>query len=135
MGASEIEYLGYVNKTMSKEKREKVLQFALPQTRSKLQSFLGLANYFRGFIKDYASHIQPIQDLFTRTGERESIHWNADDLAAYHNVQDLIDNCPTLHFIHENAPIHVYTDASDYAIGAYVCQIIDIKQYPVAFIS
>ena len=31
--------------------------------------------------------------------------------------------------------VHLYTDASDYGIGAYLCQIIDGKEVPIAFIS
>jgi hypothetical protein len=27
--------------------------------------------------------------------------------------------------------IKIYTDASDYAIGGYVCQVIDDKEYPI----
>jgi transposase InsO family protein len=33
------------------------------------------------------------------------------------------------------SPVHLYTDASNYGIGAYLCQIIDGKEVPIAFIS
>ena len=35
----------------------------------------------------------------------------------------------------KDSPIFLHTDASDYAIGAYLFQVIDDKEYPVAFMS
>jgi hypothetical protein len=40
-----------------------------------------------------------------------------------------------LYFLKDGGQIKVYTDASDYAIGGYVCQVIDGKEYPIGFES
>jgi len=37
--------------------------------------------------------------------------------------------------MHETAPIYLDTDASDYGIGAYLFQLVDGKEKPVAFMS
>jgi hypothetical protein len=38
-------------------------------------------------------------------------------------------------FIDDTSPIILYTDASDYGIGAYPCQVVDGLERPIAFIS
>ena len=40
-----------------------------------------------------------------------------------------------LYFIDDVNEIKLYTDASDFGIGGYLCQIIDGKEVPIAFIS
>ena len=50
---------------------------------------------------------------------------------------------PKLFYVDPNAEIVVYTDASDYGIGGYVCQLIDKDvdgtmvrlEHPIAFMS
>ena len=53
-GLDSVEYVGHVisaeGVTFSKEKREKVLDFPLPNTQKELQAFLGLINYFRDHV-------------------------------------------------------------------------------------
>ena len=49
--------------TMSKKKKESVLNFPLPTTHKQLKSALGLFNYFRDFVKDHSTIVRPLNDL------------------------------------------------------------------------
>jgi RNase H-like domain found in reverse transcriptase len=40
-----------------------------------------------------------------------------------------------MHFINDTDPIYLHTDASDFGIGGYLFQLIDVKEVPVAFVS
>ena len=40
-----------------------------------------------------------------------------------------------MHFLNDHAPISLQTDASDYGVGGYLCQVVDGKEIPVAFVS
>jgi hypothetical protein len=55
-GLREVEYVGHVinehGKTMSDDKRRKVLDFPRPATQKQLRSYLGLVNYFRDHLRD-----------------------------------------------------------------------------------
>lgn len=66
-----IEYLGYIISpagiTLSSRHIEAVKNFPLPKKVLEIQRFLGLTNYFRKFIKDYASKVKPLTDLLKKS--------------------------------------------------------------------
>jgi len=63
----EVEFLGYVIRrngiAMSQEKVEAVLNWEEPRSISETQSFLGFANFYRRFIKDYSKVARPLTEL------------------------------------------------------------------------
>jgi len=63
----EVEFLGVVigprGVEMQKEKVERVLNWLAPQNVKEVQKFLGLANYYRRFIKDFARLVAPLHVL------------------------------------------------------------------------
>lgn len=69
----EIEFLGYVINengiTLSTRHTNAVKDYKQPKDRLQLQRFLGLANYFRRFIKDYATKARPLQNLLKKDAE------------------------------------------------------------------
>jgi hypothetical protein len=65
----------------------------------------------------------------------QKLQWDEATNFAFLSIQEAISELPTLHFIDPNAPIFLHTDASDYGIGAYLFQLKDGKEFPVAFFS
>jgi len=63
----EVEFLGVVispkGVKMQKEKIEGVLKWPVPRNVKEVQKFLGLANYYRRFIKDFAKVAAPLHVL------------------------------------------------------------------------
>ena len=63
----EVEFLGVVigprGVEMQKEKVEGVLNWLVPQNVKEVQKFLGLTNYYRRFIKDFARIAAPLHVL------------------------------------------------------------------------
>ena len=63
----EVEFLGVViglrGVEMQKEKVEGVLNWLAPRNVKEVQKFLGLANYYRRFIKDFAKIAAPLHML------------------------------------------------------------------------
>ena len=65
-----LEYLGHDITTegmqASLKKCETIASFPAPKTVTEVRSFLGIANYYRRYVKDYAAISRPLQDLTKR---------------------------------------------------------------------
>ena len=141
-GMSEVEYVGHlINEkglNFSTDKKELVANWEKPEDIGSLKSFLGLAGYFRRHIRGYAELVHPLNELcegYDKKRKGLHIEWDIVSSKAFTDTQSAIVNCQTLFFRDHSAPLRVYTDASDYGIGAYLCQVIDNVEQPIAFIS
>jgi hypothetical protein len=139
---TEIEYVGKVisaeGLTMSNKKKESVLNFPLPSTHKQLKSALGLFNYFRDFVKDHYTIVRPLNDLipgYNKKSRNTKLYWNAEAKIAWSHIQQMIGNCPLLHFLQDDGQIVLTTDASKYGIGGYLTQMINNVECPIAFVS
>ena len=139
LGMSKIEYVGHVfderGVTFSEAKRDKVLNFPLPERIKDLHSFLGLVNYFRDHVPNMSVKVKPLRSLMEGSDKRRKLTWTPDLEKLYYETRDEVGNCPKLFFVDEHAPVTVMTDASDYGIGAYIFQKIDGREYPIIFVS
>jgi RNase H-like domain found in reverse transcriptase/Integrase zinc binding domain/Chromo (CHRromatin Organisation MOdifier) domain len=122
---------------MSDDKIRKALDFPVPVQGKHLKSYVGLANYFRDFIPMYTRLVSPLNGLlkdYKRT-KNKKIPWNDTLLEQYHELQQALNDCQQLYFVDDYSPIYLMTDASDYGYGAYLCQIVEGVERPVAFNS
>ena len=56
---------------MEKEKVKGVLEWLTPKCVKDIQKFLGLANYYRQFIKGFASVVRPLHDMVKKNKKWE----------------------------------------------------------------
>ena len=63
------------------------------------------------------------------------LEWNPSAEKAWDQIREDIRDCQQLFFLDPNAPVFLHTDASDYGIGAYLFQIVDGIEQPIAFMS
>jgi hypothetical protein len=141
-GLSEIAYVGHlINEkgiSFSKEQLSKVTIIELPKKMSELKSFLGLASYFRNHIKNFAILSAPLTELtrgYAKSIKSRPIHWTDETKKQFDTLKNAVLECQLLYHRNPDAPIRVYTDASDYGIGCYVCQVVDGKEEPLGFAS
>jgi hypothetical protein len=63
----EVEFLGFIingnGVEMAKDKVQAILDWPIPTNKKALQSFLGLANFYRMFIKDFSKKVHHLTDL------------------------------------------------------------------------
>ena len=85
----------------------------------KLQSFLGLAQYYRRFIKNYASIAKPLTEL-----TRDSVKWawTAKTQHAFEKIKEKLCSAPILSYPDFNQPFILQTDAAKDGLGAVLCQ-------------
>ena len=82
----EVEYLGHIvsehGVSVDKKKVAAIQQFPKPNSLSKLRSFLGLCNYYRRFVPNFANIAEPLIDL-TRLMQTRSMNGMLDTKAAF----------------------------------------------------
>ena len=113
---------------MESAKVQAVLDWPTPSNVVELRSFLGLANYYRRFIKGYSSMACPLTDLLKKDC---SWSWTAECESAFAALKDAISKEPVLRLLDFGKPFEVHTDASNLALGGVLVQ----EGHPVAFES
>lgn len=103
-------------------KTEKVSEWPVPTNVSELRSFLGLASYYRRFVKDFAMIAAPLTDL---TGKRKSFVWTEQAHYAFSLLKQKLCSTPILAYpiFDPTCPFSLKTDASDVGLGAIVTQM------------
>nr|VZH96027.1 unnamed protein product [Spirometra erinaceieuropaei] len=104
------------------EKVTQIREWPTPSDVTEVRSFLGLASYYRRFIKDYAQIAGPLHKL---TQKNVKFKWTADCTNSFQTLKDKLCTTPILVFpdISNDAGKFILdTDASDTAIGAVLSQ-------------
>ena len=110
----------------------------LGSTKEKeLKQFIGLANYFRNYLRNLSRVMAPLQDMLVgyQANRGKLLHWTQETELAYDEVMGRLRNCPTLYFMDDTSPIHLFTDASERGYSGYLCQVVNGEERPIAFIS
>ena len=113
-------------------KLEAVKSFPRPKTTTDIKSFLGLAGYYRKFIKDFSKKALPLTSLLKKDA---SFQWTNLQEQAFETLKNCLTEQPILQFPDFEKSFNVTTDASNFAIGAILSQGEYPKDLPVAFAS
>ena len=98
-----------------------------------MQKFLGLANYYRRFIKNFAKIVALLHILVRK---EQKWKWEKEQEEAFRRLKEVFTIEPVLAIPDINKEMRVEADALDYATGGVLllkCE--DGKWRPVAFIS
>ena len=132
----EITYLGFTlnekGYSPSKQNIDKVLKFPVPKNVKEIQMFLGMVNYFRHLIFQYAEIIAPIVKL---TRKNTPFIWNQECQQSFERLQEIILHQPTLKNIDFDKELYLITDASKVSICGILLQKSHDKFYPIEFFS
>jgi len=109
-----------------------VKEFPMPKTVKDVQSFLGLAGYYRKFIEDFSKIAKPLTKL-TKKGEK--FNWTAEQQNSFQLLKEKLTTAPVLNYPDFQQEFVVTTDASDYAIGAVLSQGPAGQDRPIAYAS
>lgn len=107
--------------SMDPDKLAAIKQWPIPTTVTQLQSFLGLANYYRRFVKDYSFIAAPLTTLCSPKSKKE-LPWTQEHQTAFDTLKQALVTAPIIHPPNLAQPFTVTTDASNYAVGAVLTQ-------------
>ena len=133
---SEVTYLGHlISANGISVLQQKVKALAdWPELRSakETRSFLGLAGYYRKFVKDFSHIAAPLTEL---TKQSQAWKWGPEEVKAFNDLKAAMTSTPVLLIPRMDLPFTVTTDASGYAIGAVLSQDQGNGLQPVAYMS
>ncbi|KAL5491297.1 hypothetical protein EMCRGX_G016559 [Ephydatia muelleri] len=131
-----IKYLGHVVsehgiKTDS-DKTRCIADWPTPSCLQDLKQFLGLASYYRRFVRNFAAIVAPLVKL---TEKGHVWHWSSDCDAAFLQLKERLVTSPILGYPVFNQPFMVDTDASGEGLGAVLSQYVSGVERVIAFAS
>ncbi|GBG80876.1 hypothetical protein CBR_g31432 [Chara braunii] len=109
-----------------------IRDWSTPRTLTELRSFLGLANYYRKFVRNFLTIAAPLRRLL----KKEAIwQWDKDCTSARKKLKRALIEYPVLKVADPSLPFVVTMDASQHGIGAVLQQDDDNGYRPVEFMS
>ena len=83
---------------------------------------MGLANFYRRFVKGFAAIAKPLTNLTKKAIE---FKWETTEEAAFVSLKKALMMAPILQVFEKEKPHEVWVDVSDYAVGATLVQPSD----------
>ena len=120
---TQLEFLGHIVRRdglhPDPKKVEKVRDWPTPKTVKEIRSFLGLASYYRRFMKDFSKIAKPMYKLIRKD---EEFNWGKEQEEAFNKLKQLLINAPVVAYPDFNKPFILHTDGSHTGLGAVLEQ-------------
>lgn len=131
-------YLGFIIEagkgiSMDPEKVSAITDWEAPTTATGVRSFLGFANFYRTFIKNYSDLALPLTQL---THKGTAFVWNDQCEQAFQKLKTMFTEAPILVRFDPDLETIVETDSSGWCIGGTLLQLQPSGMFhPCAFFS
>lgn len=134
----ELRYLGYVmdehGLSMDPEKIAPVLNIAPPKSLKELRRIIGMASWYRRFIKNFSELVAPMTNLMKKENSKKFV-WTSEADEALIKLKSVLVSAPILCSPKFNQPFSIQTDASDVGIGAVLTQGEGDEERVIAYMS
>lgn len=128
---SSVSYLGHIVSAngveVDTDKINSVVHWPCPSSLKGLRGFLGLAGYYRKFVKDYGTISAPLTQLL----KKDSFHWTDEATMAFSRLKSALTSTPVLALPDFTSTFCIESDASGLGIGVVLMQ----AGRPIAYFS
>ena len=137
--AKTVSFLGFIVSEgrvhMDPTKVSAVMNWPIPRSVKEVQRFLGFANFYRRFIRNFSSVAAPIIALTKKTSSQFS--WNPEAGRAFERLKKRFSTQPILITPNPSLPFVVEVDASEVGVGAILSQRSQADKilHPCAYFS
>ena len=153
----EVEFCGHIlgrgTRKPSPGKLRVIEKWEVPKTISELRAFLGFTNYYSSYIHMYGDIVARLQEKLKvprelgKKGSKHKVIFTDEEREAFDEIKHRLCSELLLQHVDPDKPFVLRTDASRYAVGATLEQligedrhpteqdVIDKKTVPVAFMS
>ena len=131
---NEVVYLGHVISADGlrpvKSKVEDLVKAPAPENVEQLISFLGAVNYYRKYLPNLSSEIEPLERLRV-----EEWKWGKREQQAFKRLKDMLCSEQVLVLYDPKKQLKLDTDASSRGLGAVLSHVDENGERPIEFIS
>ncbi|GFS65496.1 hypothetical protein TNCV_2468892 [Trichonephila clavipes] len=141
-GVTELIFLGHLITPVGikplPDKVQAVLDYKQPETVGTLRKFLVLLNFYRRFLPKAAEQQYLLSEFLKGSkGKKDSkpLNWSSEAITAFQRCKQALADAALLAHPSPSAPLALHVDASDYAIGGALHQVVNSELQPLAFFS
>ena len=109
----------------------KISEASCPTTKKQVCSFMGLANYYRKYVPNFAAVTASLTDLLKK-GQPNTAKWEEPQELAFQTMRTVLTKTPILRLPDPNKTFILQTDASNDGIGAVSMQEHNGRPYQVS---
>lgn len=135
---SSLRFLGYIvdkdGLRTDPNKVAAILNFPRPKNLTELKRFIGIASWYRRFVKNFSIVAAPLHNL-TKGKKNKKFRWNDEAEKAFLKLKTLLTSTPVISCPDFTKPFVIQCDASTKGIGAVLCQTINKIERPIAYLS
>lgn len=132
----EISFLGHLvseaGVRVDQSRTQAIYKFPAPRTKKQVARYIGMVNFFRKFIPNFAQLALPLNQLRKKG---VVFRWGESQQAAFDALKQALSNAPVLGIPDFNRPFIVQTDASNSGIAAVLLQEQVEGRRPLAYAS
>uniref|UniRef100_A0A8R7PQU9 Reverse transcriptase domain-containing protein n=1 Tax=Triticum urartu TaxID=4572 RepID=A0A8R7PQU9_TRIUA len=122
-GVDKLVFLGFVVYSkgvhIDESKIEAIKIWPQPTNLKQVCSFLGLAGFYRRFVKDFSTIALPLHAL---SKKNEPFIWGPQQDTAFNELKNFLTHAPLLALPNFNKPFEIHCNASGYGIGGVLMQ-------------
>ncbi|KAG1167628.1 hypothetical protein G6F70_009441 [Rhizopus microsporus] len=128
-----LKFLGYIVTKdgihTDPDKIKKIIEYPRPKSITQVRAFLGIASYYRRFIKDFAAIARPLHD---QTKTKKKIPWTQATTNSFETLKKKLTTAPVLARPDFNKEFILVTDASKLGLGCVLTQLDEEgKEHPI----
>jgi len=125
-GVKETDWLGHWLTPVAiqpwRKKIDAILKLARPRSVREVRSFIGAVPFYRDMFPQRAHILTPLTELTKKAKGKNRFTWTNECQKAFDEMKAVMAHEVFLYYPDHNKPFHVYTDASDYQLGAVILQ-------------
>ncbi|GFV44691.1 retrovirus-related Pol polyprotein from transposon 17.6 [Trichonephila clavipes] len=109
------------------DKVQAVLDYKQPETVGSLRKFLGLLNFYKHFLPKAAEQQYLLIEFLKGSKGKNSnpLNWSSEAITAFQRCKQALADAALLAHPSPSAPLALHVDASDYAVGGALHQVVD----------
>lgn len=137
----QVKYLGHHlsagGRTIVEERKTVILQAPKPVTKKQMMSFLGLTNYCRSWVPNYAEITAPLQKMMNQNDLKMTSHleWNEEANEAFCKIKQAIVSSTALSLPDYSKPFVQMVDCKNHFMTSVLLQQHGSKMKPIAYFS